>query len=59
MMKSAAAVVLRAMRPIKQYKCIICGAIFEASDERARYCSNRCRQRAKTQRAKAKQEKQS
>jgi len=41
---------LRAMRPVLQYRCIICGAEFSASDTRARYCSNKCKQRAKNQR---------
>lgn len=44
--------ILRAMRPVKTYTCTWCGALFQASDERAKYCSNRCRQAAKYQRVK-------
>lgn len=44
---------LRAMRPVKTYTCIQCGCRFTASDNRARYCSNRCRQAAKYARMKA------
>ena len=47
------AAALRAMRQVKSYTCAQCGRGFTASDERARYCSNRCRQAAKYQRAKA------
>lgn len=43
---------LRAMRPVKPYACQQCGRSFQASDARARYCSNACRQRAKYQRSK-------
>ena len=42
---------LRALRPTRGYVCAVCGARFTASDTRATYCSNRCRQRAKTARA--------
>lgn len=45
---------LRALRPTRTYTCAVCGESFTASDERATYCSNRCRQRAKTARAKQK-----
>lgn len=44
---------LRAMRPSKQYTCIVCNKLFTASDTRARYCSNRCAQQAKYARMKA------
>ena len=47
------AAALRAMRPVRSYTCAQCGCGFTASDERARYCSNRCRQAAKYQRVKA------
>ena len=47
------AAALRAMRPVKSYTCAVCGAGFTASDARAKYCSNRCRQAAKYQRNKA------
>jgi len=47
------AAALRALRPVKSYTCAQCGRGFTASDARARYCSNRCRQAAKYQRAKA------
>jgi len=47
------AAALRAMRPVRSYTCAQCGRGFTASDERARYCSNRCRQAAKYQRVKA------
>ncbi len=45
---------LRAMRPIKSYACQQCGKVFKASDARAKFCSNACRQRAKYERAKTK-----
>ena len=47
------AATLRALRPVKPYICAQCGCGFTASDERARYCSNRCRQAAKYARLKA------
>ena len=47
------AAALRAMRPVLNYTCVRCGRGFTASDARARYCSNRCRQAAKYQRNKA------
>jgi len=47
------AAALRAMRPVRSYTCANCGCGFTASDERARYCSNKCRQAAKYQRVKA------
>lgn len=47
------AAALRAMRPIRAYTCAHCGRGFAASDQRAKFCSNRCRQAAKYQRSKA------
>lgn len=47
------AAALRALRPVKSYNCAHCGRGFTATDSRARYCSNRCRQAVKYQRAKA------
>jgi predicted nucleic acid-binding Zn ribbon protein len=44
---------LRAMRPVKSYTCAHCGAGFQASDTRAKYCSNRCQQAAKYARQKS------
>ena len=41
------AAALRTMRPVNSYTCVHCGAVFTASDARARYCSNRCQQAAK------------
>jgi predicted nucleic acid-binding Zn ribbon protein len=46
------AAALRAMRPVRIYTCCQCGKVFTASDERARYCSNRCRQAVKYRRMK-------
>ena len=40
---------LRALRPIKTYTCRHCGQAFTASDARATYCSNACRQKVKYQ----------
>lgn len=44
------AAALRALRPVKSYTCAHCGRGFTATDSRARYCSNRCRQAVKYQR---------
>ena len=38
---------LRALRPVKTYTCRQCGKAFTASDQRATYCSNACRQKVK------------
>ena len=45
---------LRSLRPVKTYVCKQCGKAFQASDSRARYCSNACQQAAKYERLKAK-----
>lgn len=45
---------LRSLRPVKSYACQQCGKVFTASDARATYCSNACRQAAKYQRSKSK-----
>ena len=45
---------LRSLRPVKSYTCRQCGKSFQASDVRARYCSNACMQAAKYERNKAK-----
>lgn len=44
---------LRAFRPVKTYTCQECGKAFQASDDRAKFCSNRCQQADKYRRAKA------
>jgi hypothetical protein len=40
------------IRPIDRHtrQCLICGATFAAKSDRARYCSARCRQRARRMR---------
>ncbi len=45
---------LRSLRPVKTYTCQQCGKSFSASDARAKYCSNACRQAEKYARIKAK-----
>lgn len=47
---------LRAMRPVKTYTCQQCGKAFTASDARAKFCSNACRQAAKYAKAKHRRE---
>ena len=47
---------LRALRPIKTYTCRHCGQAFTASDARAKFCSNRCRQAEKYQKIKHRRE---
>lgn len=44
------AVALRAKRPIETRACLRCGNTFEASDRRAKYCSNACQQAVKNER---------
>lgn len=44
---------LRAMRPDRTVICDWCWTAFRASDTKAAYCSNRCRQAAKYARKKA------
>ena len=44
---------LAAMRPTRAYRCQVCGKTFTAKDRRAKYCSNRCKQRNKYQQMKA------
>jgi len=43
---------LRALRPVRSYTCQMCGKPFTASDARAKFCSNACRQKAKYERSK-------
>jgi len=43
---------LRALRKKYTIACAVCGAKREASDARAKYCSNRCKQAAKYRRMK-------
>jgi hypothetical protein len=44
--RTAAGRALAALRPIERRTCVVCGAEREAYPQ-MRYCSNRCRQRAK------------
>ena len=50
MTKSEAARALAGMRKVRELHCIGCGESFHAVDTRAKYCSNRCRQKMKYQR---------
>ena len=43
---------LQAMRKARQVACLECGEVFTAKDPRAKYCSNRCSQKAKYKRMK-------
>lgn len=43
---------IAAMRPDRQVVCQECGKVFTAKDSRAKFCSNRCRQRGKYRREK-------
>lgn len=38
---------LRKLRPIRTVTCDVCGTVFQASDTKARFCSNRCKQQHK------------
>jgi predicted nucleic acid-binding Zn ribbon protein len=40
-------------RPLRDFACAECGKAFQARDTRARYCSDRCKQRAKHKRKKS------
>ena len=44
------------LREEREVECEVCGKTFTARDSRATYCSNRCRQAAKYQRQKEKQQ---
>ena len=43
---------LRKFRKEREIRCAVCTELFTAVDARAKYCSNKCRQRAKYQRIK-------
>lgn len=40
----------------KTYTCVVCGENFEAGNSRAKFCSNRCKQKDKYRRDKEKRE---
>ena len=54
-MGKKAGAILSRMRKDKKFICFVCGVNFISKDSRAKFCSNRCKQKEQYARRKSKQ----